>query len=160
MRVYLIRHGKAQRQSLTGLDADRCLAARGREQAAWLGAELREGDFPPERVLCSPAARALETAELLGEGLGVEVEVDERLGLGTTASTVVELIGSLEGAGSVALVGHNPTLSVVADVLCDGVAGGRGIGLRTGEAAVIEVLEMGDVVGKAELVGLLRAETL
>ena len=160
MRLYLIRHGKARRQSPTGLDEDRSLAARGREQAAWLGGELREGENPPERVLCSPAARALETAGLLGEGLGLEVEVEERLSLRTTASAVVELIGSLEGVGAVALVGHNPTLSVVADVLCEGVTGGGGTELRTGEAAVIEVLEMGDVVGKAEFVELLRAETL
>ncbi|VAX39172.1 hypothetical protein MNBD_PLANCTO03-609, partial [hydrothermal vent metagenome] len=104
MRLYLIRHGKARRQSPTGLDEDRSLAARGREQAAWLGAELREGENPPERLLSSPAARALETAGLLGEGLGLEVEVEERLSLRTTASAVVELIGSLEGVGAVALV--------------------------------------------------------
>lgn len=158
MRLYLIRHGKAQRQGDSGRDQDRHLAARGREQAAWLGSELHHGDRPPERLLTSPAARAWETASLLAEGLGLTAEVDDRLSLATTPSAVIELVTSLWVVGSVALVGHNPTLSIVADLLCHGPTGGSGLELRTGQAAVLELADVERPLGTAELVEMLRAE--
>jgi len=37
MRVWIVRHGKAEANSALGKDADRALAPRGEEQARWLG---------------------------------------------------------------------------------------------------------------------------
>jgi len=167
VRLYLIRHGKARRHSHTGRDADRELDPRGREQAEWLAAKLRHAPVPPQGILTSPAARALQTANLLAAGLGLAAEVDDLLGLSTTPSAVVELLGSLgSGSGwhgspsrwvaSVALVGHNPTLSIVAGVLCHGPAGGGGFELRTGQAAVLELADLAHPVGTATLVEMLR----
>lgn len=156
MRLYLIRHGKAQRHSHTGRDADRELGPRGREQAQWLAAKLRHAPVPPQGILTSPAARALQTANLLAAGLGLAAEVDDHLGLSTTPSAVVELLGSLGSVASVALVGHNPTLSIVAGVLCHGPAGGGGLELRTGQAAVLELADLAHPVGIATLIEMLR----
>ena len=83
MRLYLIRHGKAQRHGGSGRDEDRELVERGRAQARWLGERLREGDRPPGMLLTSPAARALHTGVAIGEGLGLAVRVEERLGFGS-----------------------------------------------------------------------------
>lgn len=158
MRLYLIRHGKAQRHSGSGRDEDRVLAAKGREQARWLGINLRRSERPPERLLTSPAARAWETAVLIAEGLGVPAELDDRLSLATIPSAVIELISTLPADGSVALVGHNPTLSIVADLLCNGPTGGGGLELRTGQAAVLDLADPEQPLGTAELLELLRAE--
>lgn len=163
MRLYLIRHGKARRHSETGRDEDRRLADQGVAQAAWLGRTLRAAEQPPVRLLASPAARAWETAELVGAGLGVEPEMEGRLGLGASASSVVEMIselsGSARGAGGVALVGHNPTLSVVAQALCRGPGGDSEIDLRTGQAAVLDLVELDSPLGGARLVEMLRGES-
>ncbi len=158
MRLYLIRHGKAQKHSDSGRDEDRVLATKGREQAEWLGIDLRRSERPPERLLTSPAARARETAVLIAEGLGVPAELDDRLGLATLPSAVIALISTLPVTGSVALVGHNPTLSIVADLLCQGPGAARGVELRTGQAAVLDLADPDRPLGTAELWGLLRAE--
>lgn len=157
MRLYLIRHGKSRRHSGSGRDEDRVLETRGREQAEWLGINLHLSERPPEKLLTSPAARARQTADLIAEGLGVPVEPDDRLGLTTIPSAVIGLITTLPATGSVALIGHNPTLSIVADLLCNGPTGGGGLELRTGQAAVLELADLEQPVGTAELVALLRA---
>ncbi|MCC7390213.1 MAG: histidine phosphatase family protein [Phycisphaerales bacterium] len=165
MRLYLIRHGKAQRHGGPGRDEDRELVERGRQQARWLGERLREGDRPPVVVLASPAARALQTGVLIGEGLGLAAVVEERLGLGSSASAVVELVSELASGvgagsgGSAALVGHNPTMSLVVQALCRGPSGGDWIELRTGQAAVIELADAGAPLGMGELLELLRGDS-
>ncbi|MFG0243722.1 MAG: SixA phosphatase family protein [Phycisphaerales bacterium JB054] len=173
MRLYLIRHGKAERQSDSGLDADRRLAPRGERQAAWLGGVLRDAERPPGRIIASPAARAARTADLIAEALGLEAERRDEVGLSSTASRVIDLLAHAGGAGgaggagdagdaggepSLALVGHNPTLSMVADVLVNGPTPSCRIGLRTGEAAVLELADPSDPVGSATLLGLLRLD--
>lgn len=167
MRLYLIRHGKAERQSDSGLDADRQLAPRGERQAAWLGGVLRDAERPPGRIIASPAARAARTADLIAEALGLEAERRDEVGLSSTASRVIDLLAHAGGAGgaggtggepSLALVGHNPTLSMVADVLVNGPTPSCRIGLRTGEAAVLELADPCDPVGSARLLGLLRLD--
>ena len=165
MRLYLIRHGKAQRHGGSGRDEDRELVERGRAQARWLGERLREGDRPPGMLLTSPAARALQTGVLIGEGLGLGVRVEERLGLGSSASAIVEvvsgLVSELGALGSAALVGHNPTMSLAVQALCLGPSGGDWVELRTGQAAVIDLADAAaasGVLGAGELVELLRGE--
>ncbi len=176
MRLYLIRHGKAERDSDTGRDEDRRLAPRGERQAVWLGETLGAGELPPVRIVASPAARAARTAVLIADVLGLEVETSDEVGLGSRASWVVGLVGLIAEAaetGSLAIVGHNPTLSIVAGTLVGGVGcvGGAGqIELRTGEAAVLDLpdpadpadpadaIDPIDPIGVATLVGLLRLD--
>lgn len=166
MRLYLIRHGKAQRHGGSGRDEDRELVERGRAQARWLGERLREGDRPPGVLLTSPAARALQTGVLIGERLGLGVRVEERLGLGSSASAIVEvvsgLVSELGALGSAALVGHNPTMSLAVQALCLGPSGGDWVELRTGQAAVIDLADAAaasGALGAGELVGLLRGDS-
>lgn len=158
MRLYLIRHGKAERQSNSGLDADRRLAPRGERQAEWLGGALQAADDSPGRIVASPAARASRTAELIASALGLGVEHRDEVGLSTTSSQVIDLIAHAPAGACLALVGHNPTLSMVADVLVHGPTPSCRIGLRTGEAAVLELADPADPVGSATLLGLLRLD--
>lgn len=162
MRLYLIRHGKAERDSASGRDEDRQLAPRGERQAVWLGNQLRLADSPPARIMASPAARAARTATLIAESLGLQAETSDAIGLGTRPSWVVSLIAEVAAtdgavpAASLAIVGHNPTLSVVAETLIGGVGNAAQINLRTGEAAVLDLQEPANPIGSSTLVGLLR----
>ena len=109
MRVYLCRHAHA----LSG-DPDelRELSAEGVEQARALGERLAAREDAPRVVLSSPFLRARQTANELGQALGVEVRVDEALAPGATAETLAR---ALEGEeGPVAAVGHQPDCSEIA----------------------------------------------
>jgi len=139
MRVYVVRHGKAKRDSATGRDEDRQLRKLGERQAAWLAERLREADPAPAMVITSGLARALATAEPIAAACGCALEREGVLEGGHPAAAVVDLVASRESHGSVAIVGHNPQLSEVVEIL----AGASDDWLRTGECAVID-LEPGE----------------
>jgi phosphohistidine phosphatase len=81
-------------------------------------------------VLCSPARRAIETAELAGLDAGI----DEQLYL-AGAATLLERLRSVDDAiRSVLVVGHNPGLEDLATVLS-----GRRIPLGTASVAALDV---------------------
>jgi broad specificity phosphatase PhoE len=93
--IWLVRHGEsmgnvadsaahrsgAGRLELDVRDPDVPLSDTGRGQAGALGRHLLElpDDERPTAVLSSPFARALTTAQLAAEPLGLEVCTDERL---------------------------------------------------------------------------------
>jgi 2,3-bisphosphoglycerate-dependent phosphoglycerate mutase len=83
-RLYLIRHGKANRRSageretVRGVVADPPLDAAGREQAAILARRLRK--MPqPAAIYCSTLTRARETIEPFAEATGASVIYNESL---------------------------------------------------------------------------------
>lgn len=134
-RVAIVRHGKAERDSPTGLDIDRPLRPRGERQAAWLGQWLASEGFSGAALLASPAARTRATAALIGEGIGSTVAFDDRLLVDRPAS---EGLAVIEGwSGLLVIVGHNPQVSRLASIGAGDLAGG--VGMRTGECAVVRV---------------------
>jgi len=88
-RLYLIRHGKPA-AVWGGGDDDPGLDETGRAQAAaardWLMA-LTAAERP-SRVASSPLRRCRETAEPTARALGVEVEIDSRVGEIPTPATL------------------------------------------------------------------------
>lgn len=78
-RVYLIRHGKADRRSMReaqtprGLAADPPLDGTGREQARILAKRLRRMPTPAA-ILCSTLTRARETIAPFVETTGADIE--------------------------------------------------------------------------------------
>src|ERR1051325_10295816 len=117
MRLYILRHGKAERDSDSGRDADRPLADRGRAQAEGLAKLFARNppkalQPPPATVLSSPAARADSTARIIAAGLKLKVQHEEALALDAAFNDLLTLAEKLTGAGAPALlVGHNPLLS-------------------------------------------------
>ena len=83
-RLYLIRHGKADRRSsgetvtVRGTVADPPLDATGREQATMLATRLRK--MPdPAAIYCSTLARARQTIDPFVEATGAQVMYSEDL---------------------------------------------------------------------------------
>jgi phosphohistidine phosphatase len=115
MDLILWRHADAE----DGIPDDaRRLTAKGRRQAkkmaAWLAARLRV-DY---RVMVSPAARARETAAALTNNVAIEKAVSTA----ATPQGVLKAAGWPDGAGTVVVVGHQPTLGAVAALALTGEA--------------------------------------
>jgi phosphohistidine phosphatase len=115
MDLILWRHADAE----DGIPDDaRRLTAKGRRQAkkmaVWLAARLPV-DY---RVMVSPAARARETAAALTNNVAIEKAVSTA----ATPQGVLKAAGWPDGAGTVVVVGHQPTLGAVAALALTGEA--------------------------------------
>ncbi len=133
--LWIIRHGKAHRDSPTGLDADRTLQARGLSQAAYLAEVIAASPHRPLLVLSSPFARAHATAEPIARALHLPLAFAAELQAERPVQPVVDLIARHESR-SLAIVGHNYQLSDLVSILTRGV-GRRELELRTGQAALV-----------------------
>lgn len=83
-----------------------------RETASWLQARLPKDT----RVLVSPAERTLQTAQALTG----DFEVVKEIAPGASAAAVLAAAGWPDSRSSVLIVGHQPTLGMVAAMLIAG----------------------------------------
>src|ERR1700761_2150052 len=74
--IYLLRHGEAEDANPEG-DAARRLTEKGERQGRDAGLALAALEVGIDACIASPKVRALATARLACEALGVEVEVSE-----------------------------------------------------------------------------------
>lgn len=116
MELILWRHAEAE----DGVaDLKRGLTDKGRKQASrmadWLNPRLPQ-DI---RILVSPAARTLQTAQALGRGY----KETPALAPGASADEVLAAAGWPDSAYPVLVVGHQPTLGEVAMQLLTGHPG-------------------------------------
>jgi len=157
MRLWIIRHGKADQESPTGRDEHRLLRDRGRRQAEWLGVALRDSDAPPSLILSSGLLRAIETARIIQDSLGCPLLVEPALETGHAAEDALRLVTSHADADSLAVVGHNPQLESLAGMLVrsDTVATP---GIRTGQALELALTLASNGAPFASLVRSLRAD--
>src|SRR5688500_17259426 len=103
--IWLLRHGDAE-DGQGKPDGGRELTEKGRRQSELAGEALAELGVRLDACLTSPKVRALGTAKLACDALGVEPEIDERLKGGDFDP--MELAA---GRGEVMLVGHEPDFS-------------------------------------------------
>lgn len=164
MRLYLMRHGKAEAESHSGRDADRALSDRGRAQSRWMGSAMlaADGADKPALILASPLVRADQTALLLRAALGCTMRTEHSLALGVPPERVIELIDDAagdaefaQGRGALVLVGHNPQLETLLALLVPGTDY-HDAEMCTGEAALLELLAGRVAPGRARLVARLR----
>lgn len=117
MKVFLVRHAEAVPEDHALRDEDRWLTGRGREAARGLARLLREQAVEPDAVVSSPLPRAMQTAELLADGLdylGV-VEVLPSLRPGSHPRRAAEEL--VTRGLAVVVVGHEPQISSLAALL-------------------------------------------
>lgn len=105
-RVILLRHAKSSWADPDQEDHDRPLNRRGRLAAPLIGAWLREMGAVPDLVLCSSAARAIETWER--SGLEGALKVAPKLYHADPATMLEALRAAPDDARRVMLVGHEP----------------------------------------------------
>jgi len=125
--IWLLRHGDAENGEGKPDDA-RELTKKGEHQAKLAGQALAKLGVKLDACLTSPKVRALDTAKLACEALGIEPEVDDRLKGGD-----FDPLELAAGRGEVMLVGHEPDFSRAVAA----VTGSR-VKLKKGGLAVID----------------------
>ena len=115
--LYLVRHAKSSWGDPALPDRDRPVNERGLRDVATMGKRLAQRGVSPDVMLCSPATRALTTAEHLAKALGIkrkDIVVIARL----YAAPAKELLSVIQGLGNepkgVMVVAHNPGLTELA----------------------------------------------
>ena len=115
MDLILWRHAQAE---VGEPDFGRVLTAQGRKQATkmatWLDRSLPSGC----RMLCSPTARTVQTAEALDRKFKIVPE----LGPLALPEEALAVAGWPDARGAVMLIGHQPWLGQLASLLLTGVA--------------------------------------
>jgi phosphohistidine phosphatase len=124
--IYLLRHGEAEEGD--GDDAGRRLTEKGERQARDAGLALATLGGGIEVCLASPKVRALETARLACEALGIGLEVTEALRGGR-----FDALDLAAGRGDVLLVGHEPDFSTEVGRLT-----GAKVAMKKGGIAVVD----------------------
>ena len=155
MRTLLImRHAKSSWDNALVGDHDRPLNRRGRRDAPRMGRWLAAHDLAPDAILCSTAARALETAECVADATGADAPVARRALYEGDVEDYVRALRGLPDEVAVALiVGHSPTVALLVDALAD-----EDVVMPTAAVAVLAlpIDRWGDL--SEEVSGRLRAE--
>jgi phosphohistidine phosphatase len=118
-RLILLRHAKSDWSVAGQPDHERTLAARGCDAALKVGAYMRRHGLIPNLVICSTAARARQTWELVAQALAEPAPLnhEERL-YNAAAETIVDIVKAARRSVHVLLVvGHNPGLRDLAELL-------------------------------------------
>jgi phosphohistidine phosphatase len=134
LELYLLRHAHAGNAAeWDGPDDTRPLSPKGKRQADRLGTFLADRRFDLDAIITSPKKRAMDTARIVGDALGVGVLTDDRLGGPLDLDVLDSICG---GAGPrVMLVGHDPDFSEVAAML----SGAGYMPMKKGALARIDV---------------------
>lgn len=119
LRLLLLRHAKAEQDSGDG-DFARVLTARGRNDAVKMGHALDTHADIPDFVMCSSAARTVETFELLAPELAKSPRVEflKSLYLAPPKKIFDVVRGTVENTKSLMVIGHNPGMEDLANRLC------------------------------------------
>lgn len=121
-RLTLLRHAKSDWNSPTRNDYDRPLNARGKRDAPRIGQQLRKRGLHPQLILSSSALRAISTARIVAAELGYDaesVQTDDDLYLATPKKILQILREKGAPYADVLLVGHNPGLTDLANLISD-----------------------------------------
>ncbi len=145
--LVIVRHAKAEAWATT--DHQRALTGRGRRDAAVTGGWLAERGLEPDAALVSDATRTRETWAEMAGAAGWTLEPDYDPGVYSAGSdTALDLLRALDGRVSTAvLLGHNPTVGYLAQLLDDGQGDAEAVsqllvrGFPTSAAAVFEVTD-------------------
>lgn len=117
--LLLMRHGKSSWKDPDLPDRERPLAKRGIKDSRRMGLFIQEKELIPQRILCSSAKRAVQTAQLFCETCGCPdtVEVLDELYM-AEAETYIQTLRTLpEELERVMIIGHNPGLEFLLQML-------------------------------------------
>lgn len=115
MRILtLVRHAKSSRDYPELSDFERPLTPRGRKDAAAIASKLRKADLKPDLLVTSPALRAISTAHVFAEILGIKREhiaVNPHI-YEAAVQTLLHITRTLpDTEHEVMLFGHNPGIT-------------------------------------------------
>ncbi|MGH8094937.1 MAG: phosphohistidine phosphatase SixA [Chthoniobacterales bacterium] len=119
MRLYFLRHGKADWPDWQGPDEERPLTKTGRKEMHEVGEFLARCGVEVDFVLTSPFRRAEQTADIAAEHLKVVCREEKMLAPGFSTQDLPRLLRK-RPQDSLMLVGHEPDFSQVIASLTGG----------------------------------------
>jgi len=115
-KLLLLRHAKSD-WSKSVSDHERPLNKRGKKNAPVMAKRLKERRYRPDKMISSSALRARSTAEVFADVLECDLIIDDAL-YESDESLILDLIHKIdESIEDLVLVGHNPTLEILAEYL-------------------------------------------
>jgi phosphohistidine phosphatase len=145
MELYLVRHASAfdPDQTQWPTDRDRPLTPEGERRFRSAARGLASVVSTVDVLLSSPYSRAWRTAELLEQVAGWPAPVAcEALEAGQDAADALQALQPHRSAGSVALVGHEPTLHELVSYLLTADTRQAQVEFRKGAVARLELDDM------------------
>ena len=117
-KLFLLRHAKSSRDYTELTDFERPLNIRGRTDAPEMGRYMNENNIKPDKILSSPASRAITTARMVADVLKYplnKIQIKEDMYEAWTEN-LVEVVKNINPDHvSALMVGHNPGLQLLAD---------------------------------------------
>lgn len=119
--LLIMRHAKSSWDNYGISDHDRPLNGRGKRDAPRMGELLKQEELTPQLIISSTAERAFATAEavaLASEYEG-EIQLNPRFYHADPEVYVEALAGVSDALQRVMVVGHNPGMADLVDMLAD-----------------------------------------
>lgn len=157
MILYFLRHGLAGlREKKQGDDARRSLTKKGIQNMGRQAKTLARLDLRLDVIISSPLTRALQTADIIAEGLKMveQVKQDERLAPGFDRDDLQQVLANHQQAKNLMLVGHEPDFSLTISAL----TGGSNVTLKKGGLARVDITATNPLRG--ELLWLLPPKVM
>ena len=133
-QLILLRHGEAGFSD--GVDFQRQLTVRGKEQLNNLGQHLILRELEIDRMYCSSATRTRETAEIIKSHLPVKEEIYDKEIYSANLEILLKILEETpKEVQTCLLIGHNPTISL----LISHLTSGDYVGLQPGTMAILDV---------------------
>jgi phosphohistidine phosphatase len=120
--LMFMRHAKSDWGAQYRTDFERPLNARGQRDAPFMASFLAHNHLLPQRIVSTPAARARITAEFVAreEAFRGALDFDERIYLASPRMLLAVIRDLPESDDIVMLVGHNPGMEDIIELLCGG----------------------------------------
>ncbi len=126
MKLLIVRHAAAEERrawaKVSDDDGLRPLTKDGRHKFARAAKGLRRLVHKLDLIVTSPLTRAIETAELLADEFG-ETQIVRRAELSASKrpQSIIKWLASHAPGATIALVGHDPSLPILASWLLTGL---------------------------------------
>ena len=118
-RLYLVRHAKSSWEEPGESDMDRPLMEKGVKRTMKIIRFLKEKAVSIDLMISSPAERAFQTAILIANGIGYpedKIMVERKIYDGYYDRILVLIYASSDDVSSMMIVGHNPTITHLANL--------------------------------------------
>ena len=120
--LYLIRHAKSSWDDHDLSDFQRTLNNRGLKDAPPMAKFLKGKNIIPDLIISSPAVRTLSTAEIFADEFNYKknkIISDEKIYEATMSELMTAIKGINDEYNTVMLLGHNPGISNIANLIGD-----------------------------------------
>ena len=139
MKLYFMRHGKAEEKKPGISDEERKLTEEGKREVEFM---VRSIALDPEVIYTSPLLRSIQTAEIVAQLLGAKLIVTEALHPSSASLSEIRKL-LVPGMSSALFVGHSPSIeNIIRDM-----TGGCRVSLDPAAIAAIEVIDVETLTG-------------